>query len=334
MTSHSLRDLACRVVEDACRLCTTISADMQTTDTHVKDDCSPVTIADFGVQALIARKLLHAAPHMALVGEENADALRTSSAAHMASRICTYLTASGDDAWNTAMLCDMIDHGAGTPTPDAPFWTLDPIDGTKGFLRGDQYAIALALIDKGEIVLGVLGCPHLPYDSAQPEGTRGCLFIAEKGGGTLMRACATGEERSVHVDAVTDPTQITFCESVESAHTAHSQSARVATHLGVIQPPFRIDSQCKYAAVARGDASVYLRLPTRPGYQEKIWDHAAGVCVIQEAGGRVTDITGAPLDFTCGRTLARNKGVVVTNGSVHDAVITAIKTTQEDTHET
>ena len=86
-----------------------------------------------------------------------------------------------------------------------------------------------------------------------------------------------------------------------------------------------MDSQAKYAAVARGDASIYLRLPTRKDYQEKIWDHAAGVAVITQAGGRVTDITGSPLDFTRGYTLAVNRGIIATNGAIHDAVVDAVR---------
>ena len=57
------------------------------------------------------------------------------------------------------------------------YWTLDPIDGTKGFLRGDQYAVALGLIDDGEVILGVLGCPNLPNS----DGSRGAIFSAVEG---------------------------------------------------------------------------------------------------------------------------------------------------------
>ena len=104
-----------------------------------------------------------------------------------------------------------------------------------------------------------------------------------------------------------------------------SQSARIAADLGITQEPFRIDSQCKYAALARGDASIYLRMPTRKDYREKIWDHAAGKLVVEEAGGRVTDVDGNPLDFTHGRTLDANKGVVATCGPIHDRVIEVVR---------
>ena len=128
----------------------------------------------------------------------------------------------------------------------------------------------------------------------------------------------------VRVTDIVDPARASFCESVESGHSSHGDAARIAELLGVTAPPFRIDSQCKYAAVACGDASIYLRLPTSADYQEKIWDHAAGWIVVKEAGGEVTDIHGRPLDFSAGRTLAENKGAVATNGRLHDRVIAAV----------
>jgi 3'(2'), 5'-bisphosphate nucleotidase len=65
-------------------------------------------------------------------------------------------------------------------------------------------------------------------------------------------------------------------------------------------------------------------LPTGKGYVEKIWDHAAGLAVVREAGGRVTDVAGKPLDFTHGARLETNRGVIVTNGALHDAVLAVL----------
>ena len=62
-------------------------------------------------------------------------------------------------------------------------WTIDPIDGTKGFLRGGQYAVCLSLIVDAQVRLGVIGCPNLPADPANPESKRGCIFVAVKGCG-------------------------------------------------------------------------------------------------------------------------------------------------------
>src|ERR1700742_1559565 len=56
-------------------------------------------------------------------------------------------------------------------------WTLDPIGGTKGFLRGEQYAVCLALIVDKRVQLGVIGCPNLPLDPAFPDGPRGAILV-------------------------------------------------------------------------------------------------------------------------------------------------------------
>ena len=108
---------------------------------------------------------------------------------------------------------------------------------------------------------------------------------------------------------------------------AHSprRSAAMAQRLGITKEPVRLDSQAKYAVVARGEADVYLRLPASRGYREKIWDHAAGVLIMEEAGGRVTDVMGKPLEFTHGRQLEKNRGVIASNGLLHEQVVTALQ---------
>ena len=86
-----------------------------------------------------------------------------------------------------------------------------------------------------------------------------------------------------------------------------------------------MDSQAKYGVVARGEAEIYLRMPTRADYREKIWDHAAGALIVEEAGGTVTDIRGRPLEFHHGRELTANRGVIVTNGRLHARVLKALR---------
>ena len=62
-------------------------------------------------------------------------------------------------------------------------WTIDPIDGTKGFLRGEQYAVCLSLIVDSIVQVGVIGCPNLPTNSRSPEQGTGCIFVAVRGQG-------------------------------------------------------------------------------------------------------------------------------------------------------
>src|SRR5262249_50374556 len=131
--------------------------------------------------------------------------------------------------------------------------------------------------------------------------------------------------RRVCVSLRDDPAQARFCESVEPGHSAQGDTAAVAARLGIVAPPLRMDSQAKYASVARGEAEIYLRLPTQADYREKIWDHAAGALIVAEAGGIVTDIMGRPLEFNHGRELVVNQGVIVTNGRLHERVLGALQ---------
>ena len=105
-----------------------------------------------------------------------------------------------------------------------------------------------------------------------------------KDSGAFVRATDTDEQRAITTDGISEGCRAKFCESVESAHASHDEHAEISKALGITAPPFRIDSQAKYAAVARGDASIYLRLPRSSSYREKIWDHAAGAFIVQQAG--------------------------------------------------
>ncbi|MCH8963219.1 MAG: hypothetical protein IH820_18365 [Bacteroidetes bacterium] len=157
-------------------------------------------------------------------------------------------------------------------------------------------------------------------------GAKGSVYAAIRGQGTVRAPLdRPGETVAVRVSTLREAAQARLCESVESGHSSHDDAAAVAQRLGITTVPVRLDSQAKYAVVARGDAEIYLRLPTRPGYVEKIWDHAAGSLVVTEAGGVVTDVAGLPLAFHHGSTLRNNRGIVVTNGPLHAAVLAALE---------
>ena len=315
---------ALAAVTSASRLCREVQAALVNEEALQKRDRSPVTVADFGVQAVVMAGVLRGFPSDKMVGEEDSSYLRQPENNQIRAKVVEFVRRIEPDL-SPAETLELIDRGDYSGGGRERYWTLDPIDGTKGFLRNEQYALALALIEEGEVVMGVLGCPNLPLWMKAPGEGSGCIFSAVKGSGAGMKPL-TGEGLvEIEVDSITDISEAVICESVEKEHTSHDDSAEVARRLGVKAPALRIDSQCKYGAVARGDASIYLRLPTRPGYVEKIWDHAAGSIIVEEAGGEVSDIYGRRLDFSRGRTLELNKGVVVTNGIFHQATLTAVK---------
>ena len=319
-----------------------------TKGTESKDDKSPVTIGDYGAQALIIQALRHNFPDDAIVGEEEASTLRENQS--LTHQIWDLVKAAkledsaaeqelGGPLESPDQMLQAIDSGNSAGGSKGRIWALDPIDGTKGFIRGGQYAVCLALIEDGDVKVGVLACPNLPVDDSAPlsaelgdkgsDGAgRGVLFAAVLGSGATSRPLGHGLLQSgqpIRMKEVPDITHATFCESVEAAHSSHGDQAAIAKKLGIARDSVRMDSQAKYGSIARGAGDLYLRLPVRADYQEKIWDHAAGDLIVREAGGKVTDAEGKPLDFGKGRTLKDNKGVVAAPLTIHQQVLDVVK---------
>ncbi|RMJ24370.1 nucleotidase [Aspergillus sp. HF37] len=313
-----------------------------------KDDKSPVTVGDFGAQALIIQAIRKNFPQDEIVAEEEVSSLLEDKA--LSAEIWGFVqdiklqdnessSLLGGQLQSEDAMLETIDQGKSPGGGKGRIWALDPIDGTKGFLRGGQYAVCLGLIEDGDVKVGAIGCPNLPVDDSatisagigedQTDGAgKGVLLSAVKGAGATSRPLtdgALGASKPISMRPVPDIAQAVFCEGVEAAHSAQGDNAAVAQRLGITSPSVRLDSQAKYCSIARGAGDIYLRLPVKKDYQEKIWDHAAGDIIVREAGGQVTDIYGERLDFSKGRTLAANKGVVAAPKAIQDQVIDAVK---------
>ncbi|CAM9375087.1 unnamed protein product [Ectocarpus fasciculatus] len=337
--------VATYVVQIASHVARELQGELCKAEAISKTDSSPVTVADFTVQALVLGVLSRYFPGHGFIAEETSSVLRQDpeSLSHVLSVVRTVL---GRQGLAEAELCAAIDLGArghgknkrGRRGIGGRTWVLDPIDGTKGFLRGEQFCVALGLLDGGKAVAGVLGCPNLPCHEhpsgslgwAQGGEARGLLYTAALGEGTFVRGISAGadDSRRVFVDHARKPCDTRVLESVEAGHTSHAVAAQVCNDLGITLPPIRVDGQCKYGLLSEGQGGIYLRLP-RWGYVENIWDHCAGSVVIREAGGKVTDTRGEPLDFSLGTKLPREVvGVVASCGRVHSDVLRAVDNRQ------
>jgi 3'(2'), 5'-bisphosphate nucleotidase len=301
-----------------------------------KSDDSPVTVADFAAQAVVCSLLREALPECVIVAEESATELRKPEASGLRRVIHAHVHTALERNITEEQVLDLIDLGASDVPESRTFWTLDPIDGTKGFLRGDQYCVALALIHEGKVVLGVMGCPRLPVnsnatllpiESERSEEDEGLLMAAVIGQGTRVWSLtdtAIPSGRLVRVSDTPAGPAAKFCGPVESEHADHGRSDQVARALGITSESVRLDSQAKYAVVARGQAEIYMRLPQKVDRREYVWDHAAGAIVVTEAGGIVSDVRGKPLDFSVGKRLENNWGILATNTPIHDATVRAL----------
>lgn len=289
-----------------------------------KNDGTPVTVADFASQAVICRAIALAFPTDPVVGEEEGTILQEPDMADRLEQVTAYVRRIVPDATPKSVI-SWINRAMGEVGPR--YWTLDPIDGTKGFLRGDQYTVAVALVEEGKVRVGIMACPSLLLKPEDPAGERGVLFVAVRGQGATISSLYGGRLSPIRVAEQEHFDHLPFVESVESAHSHHSRQDEVAKAVGVKVHPLRMDGQAKYGAVARGEAVLYLRLPLSRSkeYMEKIWDHAAGSIIVEEAGGRVTDMHGRPLEFFQGPQLLNNQGIIASNGVIHERVLEALR---------
>ncbi len=313
------KKVALEIVKKASRICREWDGKPEFREKLYKTDGSPVTLGDFFVQTLINKRLTDAFPEIPIAAEESSTCLKGNSGEKIRRNLEKFLPGK-----STEEIFWAIDKGNHTGGDGGKFWTLDPIDGTRGFLEKRQYAIALALIEKGEVVLGILGCPELEAADDAGEG-KGFVFFAEKGKGAYCLGLLGRQHRRIHVSGIREASNAVMCESAEATDSSYEVSGKIARLLNMNAKPLRMDSQCKYAVLARGDASIYFRPPPRKGYRENIWDHAAGYIIVREAGGTVTDSSGKSLDFSLGRQLRQNRGILATNGAIHDAVVWAVK---------
>ena len=290
-----------------------------------KPDGSPVTAADYIVQALVVAALRERLPdaRVPLMGEEHADSLATCGRPD-AERLVV-------DAIRTAL--GWRDRAAALRTIDGdpvragePFWTIDPIDGTKGFIVDAHFSICLARIEGSAATVGVLGCPRMgpAGDGGLRHDGPGVVYAAATGCGAFEFRPGDGGASPARAARWQGGT-VRWARSLNrSAAKVPSRTEPAIAGLGTAIESVHMDSQCKYALVARGDSDIVVRMPRGGGDMENIWDHASGAVIAAEAGAVVTDVCGRPLDFGCGETLVRNAGILCAAAGLHARAVDAL----------
>lgn len=303
-----------------------------------KTDSTPVTIADFAAQALLISAIHGAFPSDAFVGEEDSDALRqdeqlqqsvwelvsSTHLDHSESEVMLTSPASKEE------MLEIIDLGGrGIGSREGRVWMLDPVDGTAAFLRGEQYVIALALVEDAEEKVGVLGCPNLSLDtgrvherSVDKEGY-GFMFSAVKGQGACMRPMGSGSlqpARKVERSRGGPPRlkDLHFVDTTRSKSLLLENHRQIAEKLGASWPGTDLwSSQMRYVALTVGGGDIMVRVPLTRDTMPYVWDHAGGHLIYREAGGKVTDLEGKDIDFGSGRRLKENLGMVAASEGIH-----------------
>ncbi|KAK9092293.1 hypothetical protein Syun_027204 [Stephania yunnanensis] len=355
-------EAAVGAVEKACRLCVDVKKSLGSSGGGIleKNDQTPVTVADFGVQALISLELKRMFPSVPLVAEEDSAFIRSNFLADNVLSVVNDKVEPEQKPLTQDDVLEAIDRGGKDAftfgAKPATYWVLDPIDGTRGFLKGSEalYVVGLALVVDGKITVGVMGCPNWKEDYSDSPCTNeqetisgipalGIVMAAHVGCGTWSRTLSNKLNSNA---AFTDWTRC-FVDGrflVQEAHycipdsqtwdslplSASLSSTNDHASVGenqVLLLPTCCGSLCKYLMVASGRASVFI-LRARTKTVIKVWDHAVGIICVLEAGGQVTDWRGNPIDLAADqverRVIFPSGGVLVSNGNLHNQILKMI----------
>jgi 3'(2'), 5'-bisphosphate nucleotidase len=347
-----------------------------------KSDFSPVTIADFAIQALLTATIKAAFPGDTFVGEEDAASLRADLillehvyeqlhwdegegegegegvAAGEADQPKKVVVPTSREA-----MCRLIDEcGSGVPTRSGRTWIFDPIDGTKTYVRGELYAINVALLVDGQQTLGVVACPNLSMDAAAPllnshVHADGCVTYAVRGHGAFVRPLkgagdatetrrlgaeqqrsGSGGNGNGNGNSNGNGTQngrgnvgkddIRIVTSHALADSALDRVQEdIAERLGAAYPyndllPWVL----RWVVLAMGFGNATYWVYAKPSRRAKPWDHAGAMLIFEETGGLITDVHGRPIDVATGRLMTGNFGFVAAGSeALHGRILETVK---------
>lgn len=209
-----------------------------------------------------------------------------------------------EEAIITTIRSSFEDHAivaeeSGEKAGDGHTWIIDPLDGTTNFLHGfPHYAVSIAVARDGDLQHAVV------YDPVRPE-----LFTASRGEGTRLYGM---------------PVQVSGCRNLSEALLGTGFPFKAQDHLDLYLSTFRKLFTCSRGVRRAGAASLdlaYVASGRLDGFWEfglKAWDMAAGALLIQEAGGRVGDLSGQDQYLLTGN-------VVAANSMIFDEILTSIR---------
>jgi len=261
-----------------------------------KDDKSPVTIAD----------LLHQSQVQQLIADRFAgDGLICEEPRSMQEQVVHQAADVSEKFYGEPLRREVIE----LPDSARITWMLDPIDGTKGYLAGRYYAIALGYFVDGKPVFGSMAVPHCPRAEATAIDNTVAFAFAGRG---------------AWIGAVSDATDPEFAP-LRTKRDGFARPWRVAIsleHGGGVDERFgadfsavKMDSQAKYLAVAADAIDGYLRKTRDDGGTDVAWDHMPGIVIAREAGCTVRTFRGAPIDLRADRVIRFDGGMMCHRGA-------------------
>ncbi|MBV9214688.1 MAG: 3'(2'),5'-bisphosphate nucleotidase CysQ [Acidobacteria bacterium] len=190
-------------------------------------------------------------------------------------------------------------------------WIIDPIDGTAGFVKRDgDFAVQIGLAESGVPILGVV---YEPAHNVLTFAVKGDGAFTLRGGQVPRRLTVSSR---CHMDELT---------LAMSRNHPSPKMGKVVKALGIKNMIRRGSVGVKAGLISDRICDVYIH----PGPRTKIWDTCAPQLILEEAGGKFTDIFGLPLKYDRADLQNRN-GILASNGACHNMVVEQLKPVLEE----
>ena len=272
-------------------------------NSYMKDNLSPVTLADFASQAYIISELKSRFSNDEIIAEEeNIEYIDIKTEKII--RECLNDLNLGD----SNEVKENIKYRGKTSTRQ---WTVDPIDGTKGYQKGLSYAIGIGFMINSIPKICAIAVPN--YNKSPI-----AIFSAEEGHGTHV-SYEKKDLLPVKVSQTENFYNIRLCHSL---HHDKPWILKFARKLG-IKNYIQMDSMAKFCMIADGTADLYIK-PLDKKFSFT-WDFMPGALIIKEAGGKITDLVNTELKFMNDTCVWTAPGIVASNGILHEKIINQIK---------
>ena len=270
---------------------------------YQKEDDSPVTIADYATQIFIINKIMEQFPSDQIIAEEDDNSFLNHDARKSIS-----------SCYETLNIGENIDIGKSLMKKDKYSerqWTVDPIDGTKGYQKGLSYAIGIGFMIKSNPKICTISVPNYKKFGK-------AIFIAEKDNGSKI-AINNSEFISLSVSNQSYLKQAKMCHSLHYDEPWVMDFAARAEITNFVQ----IDSMAKFCMIADGTADLYIKPMNKS--RSFAWDFLPGTLLVQEAGGTVSDLQGNRIEFNDDKCMVSAPGLIASNSIIHDEILKKLR---------
>ena len=272
----------------------------------IKKDDSPVTLADFASQIFIISEIRKKFPEDQIIAEEESSIFLNSNAEKILKKCYKSLTINFEKD-----LKETLDYRG--PNSNRQ-WTVDPIDGTKGFQKNLAYAIGIGLMVQSEPMACAISVPNY-------KTTNLTIFSAEKNKGAKV----SYGSQNFDMIRVSDIKELKTSRMCYSLHYNKPWVLDFAQSLGITNF-IPMDSMAKLCMVAEGSAEIYVKPMNIQ--RSFTWDFLPGELLVREAGGLITDINGNLIKYENEKCNVTGPGLIASNGINHKDLLTILKSTE------